>query len=123
MNTRPTRQGTAGFTLLEVLVAISIVSIVGLYLVQATGSGLTQVAETAWHDNAARLGRQKLSELVRNGIKGSAQGAFAPDHPHIAWTAQALALKDVPGRHVRLSVHETQGQKRYELILEQIVHP
>ena len=46
-----------GFTLLEVLIALAILSTVALLAVRVSGDSLTQLAETGWEDGVLRAGR------------------------------------------------------------------
>lgn len=112
-----------GFTLLEVLVALSILSIVGIYVIRACGDSLSQVADTGWMDQAARLGRSRMAEIVRNGIKNGMEGTFSPRYPRVSWRASVTSLEDIPGRRVEFTVYEQQGRIRHELVLEQILYP
>ncbi len=117
------RRSGAGFTLLEVLVALSILSIVGIFLIRACGDTLTQVAETGWLDEAARLGRARMAECIRLGIRGNMEGTFAPRRPELRWKATFSSRKGLPGRVLTFTVFERQGGRRHELILEQILFP
>ena len=49
-----------GFTLLEVLIALAILSTVALLAVRVSGDSLTQLAETGWEDGVLRAGRGKM---------------------------------------------------------------
>ena len=47
-----------GFTLLEVLIALAILSTVALLAVRVSGDSLAQLAETGWEDGVLRAGRR-----------------------------------------------------------------
>lgn len=109
----------AGFTLLEVLIALTILGGVSLVVIQAVGDGMVQIADSAWKDRAVRLGRMQLDKLAGGTIKGGLRGSFAPDYPAIAWQASISPLEDVPGRRLELVVRE--GGR--EVALERIIIP
>ena len=54
-----------GFTLLEVLIALAILSTVALLAVRVSGDSLAQLAETGWEDGVLRAGRGKMIQMLR----------------------------------------------------------
>ena len=54
-----------GFTLLEVLIALAILSTVALLAVRVSGDSLTQLAETGWEDGVL-LSLIHISEPTRH---------------------------------------------------------
>lgn len=111
----------AGFTLLEVLVALTVLSLTGLVVIRACGDSLTQVAESGWRDTAIRLGRAKMLALVREGISGNSRGTFAPEQPQLTWQARLTSVPDREGRRLEFIVRE--AGKEHEVVLEQILFP
>ncbi|MDE5831682.1 MAG: prepilin-type N-terminal cleavage/methylation domain-containing protein [Desulfovibrio sp.] len=109
----------AGFTLLEVLIALAILSSVSLVVLRATGDNLTRIAANGWEDRATALGRDKLINLKAGGLKGNAQGNFGPDQPQLTWRASVTELDDGAGRLIALTVSE--GDR--EISIEEIVFP
>lgn len=109
----------AGFTLLEVLIALTILSAVSLVVIRAVGDGMTQIGDSGWKDQAMRLGRTQLLRLNRQDLRGNMEGSFAPDYPHITWKATVKTLNDLPGRKLELVIREGS----HELLLEQIIIP
>lgn len=109
----------AGFTLLEVLIALTILSAVSLVVIRAVGDGMAQIGDNGWTDQAARLGLSQMTRIMQQGAKGSAQGSFAPDYPDIRWTAKVSGIDSAPGRKLELTVR--QGKR--ELMLERILIP
>lgn len=107
----------AGFTLLEVLIALTILGAVSLVVIRAVGDGMVEIADSAWKDRAVRLGRMQIERL--GSAKGGSRGSFAPDYPHIIWQASISPLEDVPGRRLELVVKE--GGR--EVMLERIIIP
>ena len=113
----------SGFTLLEVLVALSILAIVAFTLIRACGEGLVYVADSGWADMAVRVGRAKMQEVVLEGGKGNLQGTLAPLHPELKWEARVHSLPDLPGRRLEFILSEGVGKARHELFMEQILYP
>ena len=108
-----------GFTLLEVLVALAILSIVALTVLRATGEGLRGMAENGWKDRAILLGRNQMILLSLNGFKGGLQGNFAPDYPEISWKAKITEIRDAKGRRLEMIVSEG----AHEILLEELLFP
>ncbi|HYN38145.1 MAG TPA: prepilin-type N-terminal cleavage/methylation domain-containing protein [Rhodospirillales bacterium] len=74
------RDGDAGFTLLEVLVAFAVLAVMLVPILQVFGGGLG-IAQTArGYAEAAMLARSKLAEVVATGKlrEGESSGDFGP---------------------------------------------
>lgn len=110
---------SAGFTLLEVLISLAILSGVSLLVIRAVGDGLVWIGDSGWRDLAAILGREQIARLVRQDLRGNMRGTFSPDFPDISWQANVTSLDDIPGRKLEVLVREG----RRELLLEQIIIP
>lgn len=108
-----------GFTLLEVLIALAILSAVALVVLRATGEGIAQMGDNGWKDRALLLGRNQLIKLRQEAHGGNTQGNFSPDFPEIKWRVRISDLRDGEGRKIELTVIE--GSR--ELLLEQIIFP
>ena len=65
-----------GFTLLEVLIALAILSTVALLAVRVSGDSLTQLAETGWEDGVLRAGRGKM--IQSPGVPGQSRSMGNP---------------------------------------------
>lgn len=115
-------RAAAGFTLLEVLVALSLLAIVALAVIRACGENLIQVGDSAWADTAVRVGRAKMYEVVLSG-RGNLQGTFAPQYPDMRWHAHMYDVQDFPGRRLEFVITEGEGKARHEVTLEQILYP
>lgn len=122
-NNTARRQASAGFTLLEVLVALSLLAIVALAVIRACGEGLIQVGDSGWADTAVRVGRAKMYEVVLSGGNGNLQGSFSPEYPDMKWRAQMYDLQDFPGRRLEFIITEGEGKARHEVTMEQILYP
>lgn len=109
----------SGFTLLEVLIALAILSAVALLVLRATGEGLAQIADNGWKDRALLLGRNQMLKLRKQTGGENMQGSFAPDFPQMQWRLHITELRNGVGRKLALTV--TEGSR--ELSLEEIIIP
>jgi prepilin-type N-terminal cleavage/methylation domain-containing protein len=84
----------SGFTLIEVLVALVILSVVGVAVLQLFGGGLRLVAASGDHVGATLLAGAKLAELDAGPLEeGIIEGRDGPYH----WTRRvALAPELLP---------------------------
>ena len=82
-----------GFTLVEVLAAVTIVAIVLPVAMQAVSLSVTVADRARYKAEAATLAHSKMSELVATGAwqTGALNGDFAPDRPEFKWKAELLA--------------------------------
>lgn len=118
-NTFTKKVKTAGFTLLEVLVALAVLSISGLLIIRTSGAGLTQLARTGWEDQAMRLGRNQMIRLmVESPDRLEQWGTLAPEMPHAEWRSQRQRLHSMPAETLLFQVSEGSGQSRREIVLE-----
>jgi prepilin-type N-terminal cleavage/methylation domain-containing protein len=78
-----------GFTLIEVLATILLISIVLPVVMRGINVALS-VADTAHHTSeAASLGEEKLNEMLTDGsITTTTSGDFGADYPAYTWTLQ-----------------------------------
>ena len=76
-----------GFTLLEVMVALSIISIVLVSLLISQSQSVSLQDETKFNTTAALLAQKKISEIeTQKGIDlNSSDGDFGDDFPNYAW--------------------------------------
>ena len=80
-------KATRGFTLLEILVALTMFAVVGGALLQLFGSGLRNARVATEQTHATFLARSKLSELLADPLlkEGTLEGEFDGGY---AWIAQ-----------------------------------
>ena len=107
----------SGFTLLEVLIALAILSAVALAALRVTGESLSQAADNDWKDRALLLGRNQLIKLTQQKITANSQGNFAPDYPQISWKSIVTEARDSGG--YKLEIIVTEGRR--EIVLEKLV--
>ena len=73
-----------GFTLLEVLVALAILSTVALLAVRVSGDSLTQ-----------------LAEMLRESPDSLEQwGTLSPEYPDVEWHSKLVALRCMEGKRL-----------------------
>lgn len=76
-----------GFTLLEVMVALSIISIVLVSLLVSQSHSVSILDETKFNTTAALLAQKKISdiELIKGDELTSDEGDFGEDFPNYFW--------------------------------------
>jgi prepilin-type N-terminal cleavage/methylation domain-containing protein len=93
---QPTRQSPAGFTLLEVVVAMTIVGLGVVTLLQIFSFGLRLGAKSTVQTEAMAYGREMMDELLlRQKMEdGTEQGSLNDKN---RWTSQIQTLRDPSG--------------------------
>ena len=116
------QRGQRGFTLLEVLIALVLLSTVALLAVRASGDSLTQLAETGWQDEVLRAGRGKLIQLLRQDPNNLEQwGTLAPDYPDVEWHSKLVSLRSMEGKRLEFRLVENHRTTHRELLLEYVL--
>ena len=111
-----------GFTLLEVLVALAILSTVALLAVRVSGDSLTQLAETGWEDGVLRAGRAKMLQMLRESPDSLEQwGTLSPEYPDVEWHSKLVALRCMEGKRLEFRLVENRGTSYRELLLEYVL--
>lgn len=95
----------AGFTLLEVLIALIITAAAAVLLSTAWSGNLMRVRKTTLYSNVAQLLQRKVAEINAENSKKSfdeiaeedKQGDFGSQYPQYSWSfkTQRLALPDI----------------------------
>jgi len=101
--TRRTIKGSAGFTLLEVLIALIITVAAGILLSTAWSGNLLRVRKTTLNDNVAQLLQRKIAEIKAENSKKkfteihNEDGDFGDEYPQYRWTftTQKFVLPDL----------------------------
>lgn len=99
---RSSRRSQRGFTLLEVLVATTIMAIAVVTLLSALTTSLRNAATVSDSDKAAMLGKQTLDALLVNTdlpLGQVLQGQFNPNETGLTggWRARMEAYDSQPG--------------------------
>ena len=111
-----------GFTLLEVLIALAILSTVALLAVRVSGDSLSRLAETGWEDGVLRAGRGKMLLMLRQDPDSLDQwGTLSPDHPEVEWHSKLVSLQGLEGKRLEFRLVESHGTTYRELLLEYVI--
>ncbi len=81
-----------GFTLLEVLIALVILSIVAVVVVRQVGDSQQQIADSVWQDVILYKGREIIIEKIKKGEEIASSGSLAPEYPHIEWQTKTKTI-------------------------------
>ncbi|MBW1955606.1 MAG: prepilin-type N-terminal cleavage/methylation domain-containing protein [Deltaproteobacteria bacterium] len=86
---------TLGFTLLEILVAVSIIAIVSTAVYQMHFFSLSQGHQTALETRCLLLAQKKLAEVktASEDMFSSASGDFGDDFPGFRWEMQVKGIE------------------------------
>lgn len=104
-----------GFTLLEVLIALAIMSGVLLTVISSVNYHLSIVGRDAEETTAVLLGRAKLDD-PEFAKKTDTQGDFAPDHPSHKWERE-VSKTEIPGlSRIRLTVSWNDDKNKLSLV-------
>lgn len=119
--------GCRGFTLLEVMVAVSILAIAFTALFGSQSRSLSYATETLFNTHAPMLASLKLAELEAGIISsGESSGEFGDDFPGYAWelSVEDATLADlgfsldqeVPLQKMLLKVSWSETSYSYSLV-------
>lgn len=80
----------SGFTLLEVMVALAILSIALTSIYRLHGQTMVMSARARFYSQAPMLAQAKLAEMERQGLSESEDGSgdFGQDYPNYTWTVR-----------------------------------
>ena len=93
-----------GFTLLEVLIALAILSTVALLAVRVSGD------------------RGKMIQMLRESPDSLDQwGTLSPEYPDVEWHSKLIALRCMEGKRLEFRLVENRGTSSRELLLEYIL--
>jgi general secretion pathway protein I len=86
-----------GFTLLEVMIAIAILSLVAVAFLRAQASSIRLVDESVQISKATLLAKERMAELESRGFPepGSNSGTFGDAFPLYRWE-QTISTTDIP---------------------------
>jgi len=87
----------AGFSLLEVMIALAILSLVAVAFLRAQASSVRLVDESVQISMATLLAKEKMAELESRGFPepGSNSGTFGEAFPAYRWE-QTISTTDIP---------------------------
>ncbi|MGI6656919.1 MAG: type IV pilus modification PilV family protein [Desulfobulbus sp.] len=79
--------GPAGFTLLEVMIAVAVIALTLVTLIGAQSRSVSLATSSRFETMASLLARWKLTDLMQSGYEGlmNADGSFGELHPDFVW--------------------------------------
>lgn len=89
----PTSSSCAGFTLIEVVIAVAILVAVMVPLLGAVSYGLQSVSAMRQRSLVLRLAQDKMTELEMMKFpeaEGTEEGNFGPGYPEIKWKLELV---------------------------------
>ncbi len=81
-----------GFTLLEVIIALALVSIVGIVAIHQVGQSQIQLAQTKWDEDIYYEARKVFVKTVTQEEYSLKQGSLTPRFPHIEYSSSLETL-------------------------------
>lgn len=92
-----------GFTLLEVLAALTIFAFAGVALLEATAGSLRNAAVSSAHDRALMYAESRMTEAVQTPYLEAGRRVGRFDDPDYRWELRVTPYADgtVPGNAVR----------------------
>lgn len=113
----------AGFTLLEVMVALAIMATVIMTVIGSVNYHLGIIAAERDSSEMTILGRYRIAEMEEERKQGAlpdkSEGSFAPGHPDLTWTAELVDTQIPAMRKLVLRVRRS-GDKQ-EVALERYI--
>lgn len=94
---RPPRgKAAAGFTLLEVMIAVAVIALALVTLLGAQSQSVSIASGLKFDTMASMLAQQKLSEVGRQKYEGvaSGNGDFGREFPGFMWSAKVAELTE-----------------------------
>jgi general secretion pathway protein I len=113
-----------GFTLLEVMVAVSIIAIVLVSIVRLQGQTISMNETIRFYAIAPLLAQEKMAEIALKpeDFDGSQSGDFGDDYPGYAWKTETekltLEVMESPSLDVKkidIMVDLNEGQMKFSL--------
>lgn len=89
-------QPQSGFTLLEVMIAVSIIAIAFVTLIGSQSQSVSIAGQTRFAVTAALLAQQKLTEIESTDFEevSSGGGEFDEDYPRYRWKSEVSELNE-----------------------------
>jgi prepilin-type N-terminal cleavage/methylation domain-containing protein len=117
-------RGRGGFTLFEVLAAMTIAAIVLPLAMEGISLALTLGADARHRSEASTLARAKLDELVATGTWQSGQqaGDFGTDWPNYHWSAQMGIWNNTSLSQLDVEVTWMTRQKQHSITMSTLVN-
>lgn len=118
------RRQTRGFTLLEVMVAMSIMAIGLVAVFQMQSQSISMSTEARFQTTASLLAQSKMVELEAINMleNHKEKGDFAPEHPDYGWTIVVADTQIPKLKRLEVTVFNRWFEKggSYQLVLYKI---
>lgn len=100
------REEDAGFTLLEVMVAMSILALALVAVLQLQSQSIAMSTSARFMTTASLLAQSKMADVEAGAALGnkSQKGDFAPDFPEYKWTVQITDTKIPKLKRIEVNV-------------------
>ncbi len=118
------RRHRFGFTLIEVLVTISVISIVIPVIMQGISIATALASVTRQRAEVVTLAQSKLEELVISGEwqTGDLSGDFSPDYPNYQWQASVTEWDELDMMQLQLNVTWASRGTQREVVLSTLIY-
>jgi prepilin-type N-terminal cleavage/methylation domain-containing protein len=116
---RPVKTGQAGFTLLEVMIALSILAVSFVVLLGLRNRDILQHQEARYLTRAMLLAQQKISDVEMGGFPelGVLTGPFPEPDDIFDWTETVSSTPFDYAHEVRIDVGWKDGERRNSVAL------
>lgn len=100
------RVKNAGFTLMEVMIAMSILAIALVAVFQLQSQSIAMSTASRFMTTASLLAQSKMADIETDAALGnkSQKGDFAPDYPEYKWTVQVTDTKIARLKKIEVNV-------------------
>ena len=115
------RAENAGFTLLEVMIAMSILAMALVAVLQMQSQNVSMSSDSRFRTMASLLAQSKMAEAEAAAALSNLDqsGDFSPEHPDYAWTLSVTDTRLSKLKKIEVHVyHKAAGpQNAYQLVL------
>ncbi len=105
------RNGQGGFTLLEVLAALSVLALGMVILLQTDALNIDRTLHASRLMEATLLAQEKMDEVFSKGVEVASAGVTKGQEDIFSWT-RTVAVSQYPGvSEIRLSIDWSEGSR------------
>lgn len=99
-------QKNAGFTLLEVMIAMAILAIALVAVFQMQSQSISMASESRFMTTASFLAQIKMADIEAGAslANSSQKGDFAPEYPEYAWATQVTDTQIAKLKRIEVNV-------------------
>lgn len=113
----------SGFTLLEMMVALSVMSIAMIALLRVVVGNVNAVGDARDRTIAASLAEAKLHDIERDPEQQSADssGNFGEENKYFSWTSRTQETQWPALKRVAITIHWLRGKVEKQLTVETLI--